>query len=182
MNDIIKLSIFSIIRIIFIILILFYTKLPILLKLILVWPISDTLEFCDPTFEIFSHTKYNFYNSKNMYSEKIYQTFDKISDTFGNTFILYYIYSKKLVNIKDLSILLFFYIYRIIGTIIYFITRNRKVFILFPDINSLLVLIIFTLKYFYKEYTDLSNFKYKYLVIILLLLFKLYQEINLHGN
>lgn len=182
MNDIIKLSIFSMIRIIFIIFILFYTKLPILLKLILIWPISDSLEFCSPTHDIFSHSKYNFYNSKNMCEEKIYQVFDKPSDMIGNTFILYYIYSNNFVNIKDFSILLFFYIYRIIGAIIYFFIRNRKVFLLFPDINSLLVLIIITLKCFYKNYTDLLNFKYRYLVIILLLLVKINQEIILHGN
>jgi hypothetical protein len=181
MNDVVRLSIFSFIRTIVVIFILFYTNLPTLLKLVLAWPIADALEFCSPTHGIFSHNKYNFYNSKNMCEEKIYQVFDKPSDTITITLIIYYIYSNNLVNSKDLSILLFFYIYRIIGTIIYLLIRNRKVFIFFPDINSLLVLIIFTLKYFYKDYTDLLNFKYRYLVIILLLLFKFCQELIMHG-
>lgn len=176
-----RLSIFSFIRTIVVIFILFYTNLPTLLKLVLAWPIADALEFCKPNLGIFSHSKYNFYNSKNMCKHKFYHVYDKISDTITITLIIYYIYSNNLVNSKDLSIILFFYIYRIIGTIIYLLIRNRKVFLLFPDINSFLVLIIFTLKYFYKDYTDLLNFKYRYLVIILLLLFKFCQELIMHG-
>jgi hypothetical protein len=181
MNDVVRLSIFSLIRTIVVIFILFYTNLPTLLKLVLAWPIADQLEFCQPNHGIFSHSKYNFYNSKNMCQHKFYNIYDKISDSITITLIIYYIYSNNLVNSKDLSIILFFYIYRIIGTIIYLLIRNRKVFLLFPDINSFLVLIIFTLKYFYKDYTDLLNFKYRYLVIILLLLFKFCQELIMHG-
>ena len=85
MNDVVRLSIFSFIRTIVVIFILFYTKLPTLLKLVLAWPIADALEFCSPTHGIFSHNKYNFYNSKNMCEEKIYQVFDKPSDTITIT-------------------------------------------------------------------------------------------------
>jgi hypothetical protein len=109
---------------------------------------------------------------------ELYQQYDKIGDMTIYTLLwIYYINYVKSPSILKIYISILF-IYRMIGFIIYFINKNRIIFVYFPNffLESLFVIsLLQTLGYTYP-----NNFDIYIIALFLVILLKIYQEISIH--
>jgi|LakMenEpi03Aug12_release.lakeMendotaPanAssembly.Ray.scaffolds.fasta_scaffold122704_3 hypothetical protein len=99
-----------------------------------------------------------------------YQLVDKINDLIGYILSYNIIYKYKLITAEQFKILTYLLIYRIIGYVIVYKTKNRSLFLLFVDLYKE----VFLLFYFIK------NKKLFDLLFIIVLFIKLYVEYSFH--
>ena len=110
---------------------------------------------------------------------KEYQLHDKMADLISYILILHYLYKHKILDndkLIDLAILLG---YRLIGDLIFFIQKNRKVLFYFPNIFEMLALFWVILQD--TNNTAIKN-SYHMLLIIAITLIKTYHEYFLHNS
>ena len=160
-------KLFMSIRILVAIFILFYLKIPLTYKLLLII-FFDNLDGRIP--KMLNIYKYNHTKTKK------YQTHDKVADLVGYLLILYYIYKNNILTKQQFNVIILFLGYRIIGDIIYFIQKNRKIFFYFPNIYEKLILFWVILK----DFNINLDYAYQSVFIILIVLLKVYQEYTLH--
>jgi hypothetical protein len=99
-----------------------------------------------------------------------YQIVDKINDIIGYILCHYIIYKNNLISPEKFKLLTYLLIYRIIGSIIIYKTKNRALFLLFVDLYKE----VFLLFYFIK------NKKLFYFLLIAVFFLKLYVEYSFH--
>ena len=175
MNDVIILYIASIIRILVVLIILFYTNLPEFVKIIL-------LIFSEGDCRIPRQLKLFSNPSQICPNTLIYHQTDKISDTIIYSLLLFQIYNYNLLHKVDLKLVLYLFIYRLVGIILYFITQNREYLIYFANFFLWITLTIFIIKYFKKNYKNFLSIKYYKLMFGIVAGLKLIQEIFLHSG
>ena len=169
------------IRFIFSFMVLFYTNLNILIKVIAVLFVFDLLDSISPLYDLTiykkgvtltSDTLYQFTNFKNNY----YTYYDKLMDLICIGMVILYLYIYNIIPINYISIILFFYFYRYIAFILYCLTQNRRVFIFFPNITDLLILWLCLVSHFKIQGINI------WIGSIVIILIKIKQEYKLHSN
>lgn len=105
---------------------------------------------------------------------EIYQISDKITDLITYFILLFYLFQIKYLERKKNLILFVFLFYRLIGEIIFFVTKERKVLVFFPNFFLEFSLLFIGMKYF--------NISKKFLpfLTILVIIWKILQEYYLH--
>jgi hypothetical protein len=111
---------------------------------------------------------------------KGYDIADKITDIISASLLYWQIYQNKLLEESDLKFITYLFIFRLIGISLYFITKNTNFLVYFPNFFFEISLIIFTIKYFNKDYTNLKNYKYSKIILFIVGILKIIQEIVLH--
>ena len=166
----------SLFRVIFVYIILFYTKLPQFIKILLLM-LSDSFDLCARynnyyiTLEIYKNLKC---------SDRLYHVTDKITDCILYGILLFQIYIYNLLDKTDIKLITVLYIYRLIGVVINIITSYKKLLVFFSNIFLFITLTIFVIKYFtknYKNYLSIKNYKVLFFVVIMI---KIIQEYHLH--
>ena len=153
------------IRILLTILILYYIRIPIFIKILLI--IFTDLIDCN------RFHKYIF--SKWISCKSIlYQKFDKIIDTICYTILLIYIINKGNLKIEYNYLLILLFIYRLIGIYYFLINNNEKYLFYFPNFFLEICLGIVAINYFPR----LNN--YVFFIFIFIILYKIIQEYYLH--
>tara|TARA_B100001057_G_C22737383_1_gene906354 strand:- start:710 stop:1294 length:585 start_codon:yes stop_codon:yes gene_type:complete len=158
-----------------VLIILFYINLPQFIKIILL---------------IFSEGDCRIPRQLNLFSNPsqicpntlIYHQTDKISDTIIYSLLLFQIYNYNLLHKLDLKLVLYLFIYRLVGIILYFITQNRKYLIYFANFFLWITLTIFIMKYFKKNYKNFLSIQHYKLIFTIVAGLKLIQEIFLHSG
>ena len=165
-NKIIKLFLSICIRIILTIIILYTLNIPIFCKILLIILI-DVIDCNIPCF-LFGPENWIDCNAN------IYQMSDKITDTICYILLLFYILKNgnMTTNYNNLIILLF--IYRLIGTFLFLIKKNRKYLFYFPNFFLEICLGLMIIKY----YPILE--KFRKIIIIIIIIYKIITEYYLH--
>ena len=141
-------------------LIIFYSNISPITKIILI--------FCtDP---IDSEPYRLKHKNINLSAIKDYEIIDKTNDIIGYILCHYIIYKNNLISPEKFKLLTYLLIYRIIGSIIIYKTKNRALFLLFVDLYKE----VFLLFYFIK------NKKLFYFLLIAVFFLKLYVEYSFH--
>lgn len=182
MDENIKSELYNqIIRVFLSVLILFGTDIPLFLKILFIYYL-DGMDKCDlypcPGDDLVIMKFFNIPVKSN--TSKTYQIIDKIGDTIIYIFLwIYYLkYYDSPSILKAYISLLFFY--RLVGTILYLTTENRRYLLYFPNffLESLLVIsVLQSLGYSYQKYKNV----YIYLLFIVII-FKLFIELIMHSN
>ena len=107
---------------------------------------------------------------------KEYQIHDKIADLGGYCVVLYYLYKKEILNKEKIIVLSSLLVYRIIGDIIFFKEKNRKILFYFPNVFEKIALLFAIL---YDTQSTLHN-DYIVLIAVFIGMFKTYHEYFLH--
>lgn len=102
-------------------------------------------------------------------SKKQYQLIDKLLDLWGYVFELIF----ALIYLNYKIFLLFLFLWRMIGTVIFYLIKNRKIFFIFANYFENFFLVIFISKYFDVK-TNIN------LLFFIAFLTKLFQEWFLH--
>ncbi len=160
-------KLFMIMRVILAFVVLFYLPIPMSCKLLLI-VFFDNVDGRFPKrlkIHNYDHTL-----------TKQYQIHDKIADLLGYCIIMYYLYKKEIFPMNKLIVLFGLLIYRLIGDIIFFVQKNRKVLFYFPNIFEMLALYWAILYDIQKEPGKGADT----LIIIAIVLFKTYHEYFLH--
>lgn len=145
----------SIIRVILTIWILYYTKYPTSIKILLIM-ISDFID-CDVVRVL--------YKNKNMCQTHLYQKYDKIIDMICYTLLLNYIYPK--LDNKQRYLIIFLFLFRLYGVIMFLKNKDRKYLFYFPNI------FLWTLP-------TILFYGINYQLLLIITFFKLLQEYYLH--
>lgn len=152
-------------RVFFTLFVLFLLHIPLFFKLILII-ISDFFDNCIPLRRIFP----DWINP----NTEIYQISDKMTDLVTYYILFIYLFRSQYLERKENLVLFLLLFYRSIGEIIFFITKERKSLVFFPNF-FLEVCFMFTgMKYF-----NLSK-KYVPFFILLIIIWKIIQEYYLH--
>lgn len=134
---------------------------------IFVWPLLSIIlsVFLDLIDADFAHK---------IMSKKLYQLIDKNLDLWWFINIIIYVF----INIPEYKIyLLFLFIYRLIGQLIYYFSKNRKVLLFFPNFFEWVFILIF----FGKNYfPSILEGKIYVLILIIIFIVKIFQEWFLH--
>ena len=147
------------IRVLSTFIILYLVEIPLYCKIILIM-VLDSLLDCK------IQKYYLVKQARNM----IYQLSDKITDTISYYILLYYTINHGGLSKNENCMLFILFIYRVIGTIIFIIKRDRKYLLFyFSEILGLMVI---------KHHTNLR--KYKKEIMILIILYKIAQEYIMH--
>ena len=152
-------------RVFFTIFVLFFIHIPLFFKVILII-ISDFFNNCIPLRKIFPD-----WVDPNT---EIYQISDKITDLVTYYILFIYLFRYRYLERKENLILFLLLFYRSIGEIVFFITKERKTLVFFPNFFLEISLLFIGMKYF-----NLSK-KYLPFFIILIILWKIAQEYYLH--
>lgn len=152
-------------RVFFTLFVLFFLHIPLFFKLILII-ISEFFDNCFPLRRSFPD-----WIDPNT---EIYQISDKITDLVTYYILFIYLVGIQYLERKENLILFLLLFYRSIGEIIFFITKDRKFLIFFPNFFLEICFLFIGMKYF-----RLSK-KYLPFFIILIILWKLIQEYYLH--
>jgi len=105
-----------------------------------------------------------------------YQKFDKALDSFYLTFIAILVLNKFSHPISTICLVL--YIYRMLGFILFEITKNRKFFVIAPNFFENFCLVIL----FFSKFSLEINYKSLFLPVLLSFIVKMLQEIFIHGT
>ncbi len=110
-------------------------------------------------------------------NEYLYQTIDKSADLVSYVFML--ILGMRWRVSKIIAIL---FVYRLIGQLAFFITRNELVFVLFQNLLEPFLLIYTVLVFKFRNDKDAYAFYKKHLIIIwsVVLIYKIWNEWYLH--
>jgi len=159
-----KLIIAQLFRIISTLIILFYLKFPLYIKILFIM-LTELID-CSPA----HHYITEWVNCKSF----LYQSTDKITDTIIYTILfIYFIIHTRLSNVQN-YILLFLLMFRIIGTTLFILNNSRRYLILFPNF-FLVISLTFAYFNYFKKYN-----KFLYLTCILGIIYKISHEIYLH--
>ena len=184
MNEISIALISFILRTFFSILVLFKLNQPLYIKILLL----IFLDGLDCNFFINEILSSNFkWNTENIFKilkknsreckyNVLYQKMDKVFDKIIYLILLYYVYKISYFSNNELLIFIFLIIYRIIGTVLYLKTNNRRYLFYFPNFYLELMLVFSLIKEF-----NLSK-KIKIIGIISLFIYKIVQEYVIHYN
>ena len=143
----------SLIRIISTVVILYFVNIPLFYKILIIIAI-DRID-CMPTY--YPHRGPLFSRNK----------------TICKT-ILIYLANYKIFNIYSLLIMLFFFMLRLVGVILFFNSDNRNYLLYFPDFFIVFCMCLITVSYF-----KISQ-KYTIPILIVIFLLKIYQEKIMH--
>ena len=152
-------------RVFFTLFVLFLIHIPLFFKVILIM-ISDFFDNCIPLRRIFP----DWINP----NTEMYQISDKITDLVTYYILFLYLFRSQYLERKENLILFILLLYRSIGEIIFFITKERKFLIFFPNFFLEVSFMFIGMKY-----VNLSK-KYLPFFIILIIIWKLVQEYYLH--
>ena len=152
-------------RVFFTIFVLFLIHIPLFFKVILII-ISDFFDNSIPLRKMFPE-----WIDPNT---EIYQISDKITDLVTYYILFIYLFRYRYLERKENLILFLLLFYRSIGEIVFFITKERKTLVFFPNFFLEISLLFIAMKYF-----NLSK-KYLPFFIILIILWKIAQEYYLH--
>ena len=136
--------------------------IPLFVKIILIM-ISDLID-CAKIY----HSYFDWIDCKS----EIYQRLDKITDSICYTILLFYILNYGGLSVNYNYILIGLVIYRLIGTYLFIKKNNRKYLFYFPNFFIEMSLLFSIITHF-----DIS---YKYSLIPLVIIFKLFQEYIMH--
>jgi len=110
----------------------------------------------------------------NYQKNNVYQLFDKVLDFYGYCFALVFSMPSPIF-----SALLFFFLLRAVGLIIFLIKKERKIFAFFPNIfGNLFIVYILTLTF--PSLTFLLEGNYFYAALLVLTVVTLVREYFLH--
>lgn len=152
-------------RVFFTIFVLFLIHIPLFFKVILII-ISDFFDNSIPLRKMFPE-----WIDPNT---EIYQISDKITDLITYYILMIYLIRYQYLDRKENLILFILLLYRSIGEIIFFITRERRTLVFFPNFFLEICLLFIGMKYF-----KLSS-KFLPFLIILVIIWKIFQEYYLH--
>lgn len=124
----------SFLRILLTYLLLYKTKLPLYIKIVIIITAIDSID-CTIR-HIVTNYKYEWDCHK-----ELYQKTDKITDTIISVLLLIYVQSAKNFDKSLLNIITFLLFFRMIGTSLFIFTNNRKYLIYFPNFFSELTLL-----------------------------------------
>lgn len=162
-----KLAIAEIIRIILTIFVL-YLPIPLFYKIILVM-LFDGFNYTIPK----KLLKIDWIHPSNIN----YHIYDKIGDTICYIILLFYIINNKIFPKSYTNILIYLLIFRIIGTVLFILRKNRNYLFYFPNFFIEITLAFsFILKH-YSLNNSLIN-----LIIPLVVILKIIQEYVMHYN
>ena len=170
MNDSNILIISSIIRISATYLVLYFLHIPSYLKVILFWFI-DLID-CDIPRLL------NLYKNKKFCDTTEYQITDKITDSLCYIMLLNYIFQNNLLNKKEINVIFWLLLYRLIGVLIFLKKKNRQILFYFPNFFLEITLALL----FIKESNIKNLTNYKTIIIGIVLILKIIQEYILHYN
>lgn len=151
------------IRVISTFVILYALDIPLYCKILLIM-VSDSLDCKIPKI-LFGQT-----SCRNMK----YQLSDKITDTICYSILLYYTINHGGLSKNENCMLFILFIYRVIGTIIFIIKRDRKYLFYFPNFFLEITLGLMVIKH----HTNLKKCKKEIMIIIIL--YKIAQEYIMH--
>ena len=151
-------------RIIVSVVILFTFPIPLFYKIILIM-MSDSLDHGIPRM-IYS----NWISGKTL----TYQINDKITDTITYIILLCYILTTSNITISQKKILITLLIFRIIGTVLFILKKDRKYLFYFPNFFLEISLAMVGINHFSLK-NQASN-----IVILLVIIYKIIQEYILH--
>lgn len=160
-------KLFMIMRVILAFIVLFYLPIPMSCKILLI-VFFDNVDGRFPK-------RLKTYNYDHTLT-KNYQLHDKVADLIGYCLIMYYLYKNSIFPRDKLIVLASLLIYRLIGDIIFFVQKNRRILFYFPNIFEMLALywaIVYDIKGDPQKEVDT-------LIIIAIVLFKTYHEYFLH--
>lgn len=152
-------------RVFFTLFVLFLIHIPLFFKVILIM-ISDFFDNCIPLRIMFPD-----WIDPNT---EMYQISDKITDLLTYYILFIYLFRSQYLERKENLILFLLLLYRSIGEIIFFITKERKFLIFFPNFFLEVSFMFIGMKY-----VNLSK-KYLPFFIILIIIWKIIQEYYLH--
>jgi hypothetical protein len=105
----------------------------------------------------------------------IYNYFDKGLDLYWYTFSLYFAY----FSLPYFNLLLILYLIRLLGQILFYVTKSDNVFIFFPNFYEFIFTFVLVAKYF--KFTGFLSGGSNFIVIVVVLCFlKLVQELYAH--
>ena len=162
-----NLAMAEIIRIILTIFVLYYLPIPLFYKIILVM-----------LFEGFDYTipkkllKIDWIDSSNIN----YHIYDKIGDKICYSILLLYIIQNKILPKSYSNILIYLLIFRIIGTVLFILKKNRDYLFYFPNFFLEITLAFSGLKHFVLN-NSITN-----LIIPIIITLKIIQEYFMHYN
>jgi hypothetical protein len=171
MNDIQLLYLSEITRILFVIVVLFYTELPLFIKIILIM-ISDLFD-CG----LFKSR----YGDKDFCKKEDYQVMDKIIDMVGYFLLLFYMIYNQSINSGLTNLLIILLLYRTVGFILFITTKNSQYLILFPNFFIEFALIFV----FFNDYIKLPTNQYTLSLLIvsgIIIIYKFMLEDYLHNS
>ena len=161
-----KLFLSQFIRIIITIIIIYFLNIPIFMKILLIMLI-DTID-C-PKYVLKSEKWVNCDTS-------IYQKSDKIIDIICYTLLLFYIIDNGSLSVNYNYLIILLFIFRLVGLYLFIIKNNRNYLFYFPNFFLEISLILLIIDYF-------SIFKkYKLIIILLIIAYKIIFEYYLHYN
>ena len=156
----------QIIRIISTIIILYTLNIPIFIKILLI--IFTDLFDCGIPRLLFKFDKWI------DCSKYIYQKTDKITDSICYILLLFYILKNANMNIYHNYFIILLLIYRLIGVYLFITKHNKKYLFYFPNFFLEISLSLM----FINQFSILE--KFKIIIIIITIIFKLIQEYYLH--
>ena len=165
-----RLIISDIVRIVLTVAVLYYTKIPIFWKIIIIM-VADKLDCThlhSPRFGPLLSSNINICKTP------LYQQADKITDTICYILILHYVIHHGGLSPIYNKILIGLLVYRIIGTILYLVTNNRLYLVYFPNLFLEICLALMVIKH----YPKLE--KYKTEIFIGVVIIKMITEYYLH--
>lgn len=154
----------QLIRITITIIILFFLKIPFFLKILLIM-FTDTFDCAVPHF---------LFREWSNCKKEFYQYSDKLTDIICYSILLFYTLKNSEISIPYKKLIMFLFIYRLIGTALFFINNNRKFLFYFPNFYLEITLGLALINYF-----PILN-KFKSIIIALIIIYKLFQEYFLH--
>lgn len=161
------LFIFSVIRKLVTLYILYSTNFPLYVKMFLIF-LCDAID-CD----LLKISKLYKDDSGNFCHSVYYQMMDKLSDTFYHIIILYYLYSRKIFSNNLIILFLILLLFRIIGVMIYILKGNdKKNLLYFPNFFEIIIFFFVILK----DFNIKLSKNLKILLIILLLIIQIINE------
>lgn len=152
-------------RVFFTLFVLFLLHIPLFFKVIIII-ISDFFDNCIPLRRIFP----DWIDT----NTEIYQISDKMTDLVTYYILFIYLFRTQYLERKENLILFVLLLYRSIGEIIFFITKNRNFLVFFPNFFLEVCFIFIGMKY-----VNLSK-KYLPFFILLIIIWKILQEYYLH--
>ena len=166
MNNKIRLYASQFIRIVTTFFVLYFTNIPLFVKIILI--IIIDLFDCDIPRLVFGSENWENCN------QTIYQTSDKITDTICYTLLLLYLLQNGGISSNYNNLIIFLFIYRLIGVFLFLIKNNRNFLFYFPNFFLEIILVLSIINYF-KIFKKSKN-----VIILLVIIYKFWLEYFLH--
>ena len=162
-----------IVRIVISFLILFFLNVSLFYKYLLV----NFMDFIDSRPRNSNTLLYPFMSNSEYDPNDInYQIKDKIIDSIISFILLVYLLQKNYLQKKQNDILIFLFVFRMIGIYLFFQKKDRSFLIYFPNFFMEIMLLFIAIKEFSIDVKYLPSF------VLFTLLLKLLQEMYLHSS